>query len=163
MTKIAGVPQPAPVELTIRRGGPSDAGAMAELFVRARERAAERGTIPPLLHDLDDVTQWMSGRLTAAEVWLAEDPWRALLGLLVLDGDLLDQLYVDPALTGRGIGAALMSVAKRERPEGLQLWTFVSNAGAQRFYARHGFVEVTRTDGSANEERAPDIKYVWQP
>jgi hypothetical protein len=27
----------------------------------------------------------------------------------------------------------------------------------------HGFVEVKRTDGSDNEERAPDIQYVWSP
>ena len=61
----------------------------------------------------------------------------------------------------RGIGAALLEHAKRERPDGLELWTFVSNAGAQRFYERHGFVEVRRTDGAENEERAPDILYVW--
>jgi len=52
-------------------------------------------------------------------------------------------------------------VAKRERPHGLWLWTFVSNEGAQRFYERHGFAEVERTDGRANEERAPDVLYAW--
>jgi hypothetical protein len=30
-----------------------------------------------------------------------------------------------------------------------------------RFYERHGFVEAERTDGRRNEERAPDIRYVW--
>ncbi len=29
----------------------------------------------------------------------------------------------------------------------------------QRFDERHGFVEVERTDGSGNEERAPDVRY----
>jgi hypothetical protein len=33
--------------------------------------------------------------------------------------------------------------------------------GAQRFYLRHGFVEVERTDGAGNEEHAPDIQYGW--
>ncbi len=136
---------------------------MADLFVRAREHASRRGTIPPLLHDLADVTQWLSGRLCTADVWLAEDPPGTLVGLLVLDGDLLDQLYVDPERTGNGIGARLLAVAKAERPGGLRLWTFASNEGAKRFYTRHGFVEITRTDGSANEERAPDIHYAWQP
>jgi hypothetical protein len=32
---------------------------------------------------------------------------------------------------------------------------------AQRFYAGHGFIEVRRTDGAANEEHAPDIRMVW--
>jgi len=54
-----------------------------------------------------------------------------------------------------------VKVAKRERPQGLQLWTFASNAGAQRFYDRHGFVETRRTDGRDNEEGLPDILYVW--
>ena len=64
---------------------------------------------------------------------------------------------MDPDLTGRGIGVGLLDLAKRERPHGLRLWTFVSNDGAQRFYE-----EVGRTNGSRNEERAPDIQYVWE-
>lgn len=135
----------------------------SRVVVRARERVSKLGAIPPLLHDRDDVTRWMTGRLSAADSWLAEDPSGALVGLLLLDGDMLDQLYVDPQLTGTGIGGQLLAVAKAQRPEGLRLWTFVSNEGAQRFYARHGFVEITRTDGSANEEQAPDILYGWQP
>ncbi len=43
----------------------------------------------------------------------------------------------------------------------LDLWTFQSNIGAQRFYNRHGFLEVMRTDGAGNEERSPDIRYRW--
>ena len=85
-----------------------------------------------------------------------------VLGILVLDGEWVDQLYVDPDLTGRGIGADLLAVAKRERPDGLRLWTFASNTGAQRFYERHGFIAVRRTDGRDNEERAPDILYELQ-
>ena len=50
-------------------------------------------------------------------------------------------------MIGRGIGAGLAKLAKRQRPEGLRLWTFVSNAGTRRFYERHGFVETHRTDG----------------
>ena len=64
-------------------------------------------------------------------------------------------------MTGRGIGAGLLNLAKRERPTGLRLRTFASNTGAQRFYERHGFVETRRTDGRDNEEGAPDILYVW--
>jgi GNAT superfamily N-acetyltransferase len=56
---------------------------------------------------------------------------------------------------------AWIELAKRERPDGLRLWTFASNLRAQRFYERHGFVEAQRTDGRGNEERAPDILYVW--
>jgi GNAT superfamily N-acetyltransferase len=44
----------------------------------------------------------------------------------VLETDWIDQLYVDPDLTGVGIGAELIAVTKRARPDGLRLWTFVS-------------------------------------
>jgi GNAT superfamily N-acetyltransferase len=96
-----------------------------------------------------------------AELWIAEDPTGKLVGILVLDGPWLDQLYVDPTMTGRGVGAVLLNLAKRERPEGLRLWTFASNPRARRFYERHGFGATRRTDGRHNEEGAPDILYVW--
>lgn len=62
-------------------------------------------------------------------------------------------------MTGQGIGSQLLALARRQRPHGLRLWTFVSIVRAQRFYERHGFVEIDRTDGRDNEEGAPDILY----
>ena len=73
-----------------------------------------------------------------------------------------DTVYLSPGCTGRGIGSALLAVAKRERPQGLQLWAFQTNTGARRFYERHGFVEVRQTDGRDNEERAPDVLYQYR-
>ena len=35
------------------------------------------------------------------------------------------------------------------------------NAPARGFYARRGLVELERTDGSGNEERAPDVRMAW--
>jgi ribosomal protein S18 acetylase RimI-like enzyme len=83
--------------------------------------------------------------------------------MLLLDAEWIDQLYMDPEVRHRRIGSELVSVAKRERPDGLRLWTFVSNVDAQRFYQRHGFTEVERSDGSHNKEGAPDIQYAWDP
>ena len=105
----------------------------------------------------------MRGVLEEQEVWLAFAADGVLLGLMVLDGDWLGQLYVDPAWTGCGLGARFVELAKRRRPGGLQLWTFVSNVRAQRFYQRHGLTVEERTDGSGNEEKAPDLRYVWRP
>ena len=96
------------------------------------------------------------------ELWLAEDAESKLAGILVLDGQWLAQLYIEPTLTGRGIGSKLVELARRQRPDGLRLWTSASNVGAQRFYERHGFVAIRRTDGRDNEEGAPDILYVWR-
>jgi ribosomal protein S18 acetylase RimI-like enzyme len=153
------------MQVIIRRATPSDAAAAAQLYLRARRAASAAGTIPPLVHDDDDVMRWLTDVVIPThECWLAASRESgAAVGMMVLAGDWIDQLYVDPDLTRSGIGAELVAVAKRERPGGLRLWTFVSNVGAQRFYVRHGFHEVERTDGSRNEERAPDIQYVWCP
>jgi GNAT superfamily N-acetyltransferase len=148
------------MDCTTRRGTHADARAAADLWLRARKRSI--ATIPAPVHDDDDVREWFASCVVAdAELWLAEDRAGALVGILVLDGTWLEQLYVEPTVTRRGIGAQLLSLAKRRRPEGLRLNTFAANLGAQRFYERHGFVELDRTDGRDNEEQAPDILYAW--
>jgi GNAT superfamily N-acetyltransferase len=147
----------------IRRGGAEDARAAADLYLRAREAALRAGSIPAGVHDDDDVRGYFASHIVEhCELWVSEQDG-ALAGILVLDGEFVDQLYVDPGLTGRGLGSALLAVAKRERPQGLRLWTFQTNTGARRFYERHGFVEVRRTDGRDNEERAPDLLYEHRP
>jgi GNAT superfamily N-acetyltransferase len=144
----------------IRRASIADAVDAAEVYLRARHAAVP--SIPALVHTNDEVRRWFREVVLAERaVWVATDTEAGVVALLVLDGDWVDQLYVDPGLTGRGLGRALLDVAKRERPSGLQLWAFQSNARAVRFYERHGFVEAERTDGAANEERAPDIRLVW--
>ena len=42
-----------------------------------------------------------------------------------------------------------------------QLWTFQDNARARRFYEARGFVAEEFTDGAGNEEKTPDVRYVW--
>lgn len=146
----------------IRRGTAEDAAAAAEVYLRARHAAVP--VIPALVHDNDDVRRWFRDVVAVQrELWVAVDSEAGVVGLCVLDGDWLDQLYVEPGLTGRGIGLALLEQAERERPDGLQVWAFQSNVRALRFYARHGFTEVERTDGHGNEEGAPDVRLAWGP
>jgi len=44
----------------------------------------------------------------------------------------------------------------------LKLWTFQRNTNARRFYEKHGFIADRMTDGMGNEEREPDMRYVWK-
>lgn len=146
----------------VRRATGEDAAAVADLFVRARERAVP--AIPPLARPGEQARAWLVRSVVdGREVWVAESETGRVVGMMMLTEDWIDQLYVDPDLTGRGIGKSLLDVAKRCRPAGLQLWTFQSNHRAHRFYERHGFQPVERTDGSGNQERAPDVRYVWRP
>ncbi|MFL5580616.1 MAG: GNAT family N-acetyltransferase [Gemmatimonadaceae bacterium] len=145
----------------IRHAQVVDADAAAALYLRAR-RAAEPA-IPPGIHPDYDVRRWMRERLVApGHVWLAHDGNAALLGLVALTPGWVEQLYVEPTRTGEGIGGALLDFAKARSAGVLKLWTFAGNAGARRFYERHGFAAVEWTDGSGNEEGAPDVLYVWR-
>jgi len=116
------------------------------------------------IYALDDVHDRCATHVELhLDLSFATDPPGTLTGILVLCHDWIDQLYIEPTRTGQGIGTQLLDHAKHERPTGLQLWTFASNTRAHRFYERHGFIETRRTDGSSNEERRPDIHYVWIP
>ena len=37
------------------------------------------------------------------------------------------------------------------------------NERARRFYEARGFRAVEFTDGEANEEKTPDVRYEWRP
>jgi len=100
------------MDLRLRRGTDRDAIAVSALYLRARKAA--KATIPMTVHPDDEVRRWIAERIVPhTELWVAEDDGGALVGLLVLDEDWLEQLYVEPTLTGRGIGSELIGLAKR--------------------------------------------------
>ncbi|MGP4023780.1 GNAT family N-acetyltransferase [Actinomadura sp. 3N407] len=147
-------------QVVIRRAGDSDAVEMADVWLRSFTTALP--TVQ-LLHDDVEVREWFTRVVVPAhESWVAVTDVR-VVGLLVLGRSELEQLYLDPQWRGRGIGDQLMHLAKRQRPDGLRLWTFQVNGPARRFYERHGFVAVEWTDGHRNEENEPDIRYIWGP
>ena len=84
-----------------------------------------------------------------------------LVGMIAFREGWIDQLYILPTCQGRRIGTALLHVAQY-RFDRLSLWTFQRNTRARSFYESHGFVAVTETDGSRNEEKEPDVMYSWQ-
>jgi hypothetical protein len=85
-------------EPQLRRGMGADANIAAEVYLRARHHAVPE--IPPLAHPDDEVRQWMHRVLDEQEAWLAVADDGTLLGLMVLDGDWVEQPYMDPAWTG---------------------------------------------------------------
>lgn len=142
----------------LRRAGAGDAAGIAEVWLRSYAAAL------PMVrraHTDEEVRAWFRDVVVPKyEAWvaIAED---VPVGLMVLRGGWLDQLYLHPSWRGRGLGARFVALAKQRRLGGLQLWTFQVNEPACRFYERNGFVEVDRTDGSGNEEHEPDVRYVW--
>jgi len=146
--------------MEIRRALPTEARSLAALWLRSR--AASVPAIPPTIHTEEEVDRWFEEVvLPSYEVWVA-DRHGGAVAFMALDREWINQLYVAPASTGRGIGRTLLEHAMNVRPTGLKLWTFQSNRGARRFYEAHGFVSTVSTTGD-NEEQAPDICYEWSP
>ena len=146
--------------LTIRAASADDVEVLARIQLAARKAAGDR--FPPSVHeDAELVPHLLADVLPVAEAWLAERDGEPV-GVLVIEGDLLDQLYVEPAAQGTGVGSALLAHAKVRRPDGLRLWVFVSNEPARAFYAARGFEPIGGSDGEANEERAPDLLLAWR-
>jgi GNAT superfamily N-acetyltransferase len=146
--------------LAVRRAVDSDAAAVAEVWLRSFTAA-----LPSVrrAHTDAQVRAWIREMVVPAqETWVATVEG-SVVAMMVLDSEDLDQLYLDPAWQGRGIGGRLVDLAKQRSPSGLTLWTFQVNKAARRFYERHGFVAGESTDGHRNEEREPDIQYVWRP
>jgi ribosomal protein S18 acetylase RimI-like enzyme len=145
--------------ITIRLGGADDAASAADVYLASRLGAGAR--IPRLAHTADDVRAWFASIvLVEHEVWVAERAGR-MVGIMVLRGDSLDQLYVRPDAQRCGIGSRLLDHAKRRRGR-LRAYTFESNEPARAFYERHGFTPIAYGDGTANEEGAPDVLYEWR-
>ena len=95
------------------------------------------------------------------QVWVAADGDR-VVGMLALEGDWLDHLFVHPEHWEIGIGGRLLSHAKELSPGKLRLVTLQRNTRACRFYAERGFV-ATGFGTSPPPESEPDVNYEWRP
>ncbi len=140
----------------VRKAELEDAKAMAEIL----QGWLEDTPWMPVLHTLADTEAFCGHLAKATACWVAVDAGR-VSGFLARDEDWVTALYLAPNARGRGIGAALLAEAKAGC-DALQLWCFQSNERARRFYERHGFVAEEFTDGADNDEKLPDIRFVWR-
>ena len=150
---------PAATGITLRPAAPTDAAGVADVYLASFHATYEF----PLAHTDQEVRAWIRDSVGSGGWWAALDPAGAIVGTMALAPGELDQLYVRPDRLGEGIGRRLLDIAKDESPAGLTLYTFQVNDRARRFYERNGFVADWFGDGSANEERQPDVRYVWRP
>lgn len=134
-------------------------------------RAAWRGMtfVPQDLHSAEEDRRWMRGVFAHQLVLVAETSEKLaadassgqIVGLLSMGQGTVHNLYIRPGYQKQGIGHELLEMAKISSGGQLQLWVFEPNKGAIRFYKRHGFVTVRKTDGSDNEEQVPDRLMAW--
>lgn len=144
--------------MILRPAGPADAAEVADLDLSARLTA-----LPHVnwAHSPDEVRHWIAAALIPSGHVLVADEGGALAGYIALREGWIDQLSVRPERWRRGIGTALLLLAKERCPRGVSLRCFQSNHPARALYERHGFVAVATSDGDANDENEPDILYSW--
>jgi len=149
------------MKVTLRPATAADAPRVASLLIDTR---AAFMPYAPSAHPDDELREWVASHLVpSGGVTVAQAQGRVIAAMATETGDTgawITQMAVDPSHVGRGIGAQLLAHALRSLARPIRLHTFQANAGARRFYERHGFVAIAFTDGQANEERCPDVLYV---
>jgi ribosomal protein S18 acetylase RimI-like enzyme len=132
----------------VRRARPEDADVIYELVQRAYAHYPEVIGVRPAPMDFD-----YAHEIAAKEVWVAESG-DELAGALVMrrepDHVFIDNVAVDPARQGDGIGRMLLDHAEgRAREEGLdelQLLTHELMTQNRAMYAHLGWEETDRRD-----------------
>ena len=156
MSEVAMAPH---VGATVRLANINDASSAARVFVASRETWTFFDAIYDVEFFADMFEMHESPR---GNFWVAERD-REVVGMMVLDGDRLERLYVLPQYQGQGVGKQLLDHAKHLSPDSVELWVFQKNIQAIRFYERNGFVVDHLTDGQGNMEEEPDAFYIWRP
>jgi 8-oxo-dGTP pyrophosphatase MutT (NUDIX family)/N-acetylglutamate synthase-like GNAT family acetyltransferase len=140
---------------TVRVG---DAAECAHVALRWRAFVAPD---VPAKHSPGEVRRWMADEVIGHTEMTVAELDGTIVGFIAVDasrdGAWIEHLVVDPAWVGRGLDDRLLAAAGKQS---LQVWVFQANLESRRFYERHGFVAVEFTEGAANEERAPDVRYV---
>ena len=143
--------------MEIRRARAADAASVAEVFIASFETL----DFLPRLHTHAEHRAFVRDVvLPRLETWVAEEDG-CVVGFVALSTARVEHLYVDPPAHRRGVGTALLDVAKARRPRGFSLWVFQQNTPARRFYETRGLRLVELTDGAGNAERTPDARYEW--
>ena len=143
--------------VTLRSHRAEEAEALARLFTASRSLL----DFLPQLHTPDEDIAFIAThvlpryRITVAELD------GAIAGYMADEPNEVQQLYLDPRYLRQGIGTALMDDVK-SRNQWLELWCFAENHRGRAFYARHGFVEIGRSEGETNAEGAADIRLRWE-
>lgn len=142
----------------------TDAVSIASIYLLSRRTFFDYA---PLAHSDPDVRQWIADTLIPGGGVRVALVGTTVTGFIATSYEdkhkcsWIDQLYLHPDFTGRGIGTLLIEWAKQSLHPPIRLYTFQQNSASRRFYERHGFRLVNLSDGTDNEERCPDALYEY--
>lgn len=125
----------------IRKAAAQDASRLAEILIFAK-----RVNYRPIFNDdkvsfgemqvLPLAQEFLSDGEKLDNIWVYDDEF--VKGLIHIEGEWIQELYVDPFFQNRGIGNALIRFAIREFGV-RRLYVLEKNGGAIHFYQNHGF------------------------
>jgi len=148
--------------MLLRRARASDGAGIATCYLRS---TAKLGFLRRC-HDGEDMWRHFQAVVHNKETWVITHKGRLAAFLALVPAEPaepaeIEHLYVHPAHQGSGLGTQLLDHAKTRLDTGFHLWTFCQNKQARGFYARHGLQIELMTDGRRNEEKLPDMRFVW--
>ena len=148
------------MKVELRAARIADAADIADVLLTSR-----RTFLPYLASPRsdDEIRAWIRDTVLPAETAIVAAAGDAIVGFLAVrerDGiTWITHLYLLPAHVRQGIGSRLLERAVYTARRPVRLYAFQRNEAARRFYERRGFVAIAFSDGSANEERCPDVLY----
>ena len=164
--------------IVVRRGKPSDAKVLAEIF-RDSWRGAYRGIIPhPHLENMISrrTPQWWSSAVRSRESVLVVSCSRAVVGYATLglsrtrgkvgkaEGEIYE-LYLSPIHQGLGFGEYLFEGARHALEmrghAGLIMWALADNTSATDFYWRRGGKPIAETTELIGGAKLKKIAFEW--
>ena len=113
------------------------------------------------MDDLEPMARFWAGVFEHDVGWVAETEGR-IVGFCARSDDNICGLYIAPEARNRGVGKALLDLAKADR-DWITVWSYEKNEEARKFYRREGLVEILREmevfdDGSS----LMDVEYRWR-
>jgi GNAT superfamily N-acetyltransferase len=144
------------MKIRLRRARAADGAGIAVCYLRS---TAKLGFLRRC-HDGEDMWRHFLSIVQNNETWVIVREGQ-IAAFLALNADEIEHLYVHPAHQKAGLGSLLLTHAKTRLDNPFHLWTFCQNKQARQFYTRHGLTAELVTDGRRNEEKLPDIKFVW--
>jgi ribosomal protein S18 acetylase RimI-like enzyme len=162
-------------EISVRRGTPKDAGALAELFRQSWE-AAYRGIIPHL--HLESIIRrrdksWWKNAVSGGDGLLVLEVAGTVAGYATFGRSRLKsryqgeiyEIYLAPNYQGLGFGEHLFEGVRhaldQRKLNGLIVWALTDNVVAQDFYWRRGGRPIAKSVDRIGGAKLEKIAFGW--
>ena len=139
--------------MSVRRGTAADVPRALDIWRDAVD-ATHRFLTP---EDRAEIDAMVTGWMPTVELWMVDDRSGRPVGFLVMDGNPIDALFVDPTVHGRGHGTALLDHALALAPDAI-VDASEQASNALPFYEARGFVRTGRSETDPQGRPYPLIR-----